>query len=161
MQIVVNKGSKLVVYSGTSFQWVPYLICPQFMDSQITEATHEIIDVVTLPEPWLDGHYSYDGGEFFVVVPLPLPSISEYTTAVQAHLDDTAAERNYDGILSLCTYAGSQVAKFQAEGRAGLAWRDAVWAKCYEIMGTVQAGQLIAPTVAGLLSELPELIWPS
>lgn len=90
----------------------------------------------------------------------PAPSIAEYTAAVQAHLDATAQQRNYDGILSACTYATSSNAKFKAEGQACVEWRDAVWGQCYATMAAVQGGQQPAPTIAGLIASLPALTWP-
>ena len=38
------------------------------------------------------------------------------------------------------------------------AWRSAVWAKGYEILAQVQAGQRAIPTEAELLAELPQLV---
>lgn len=85
--------------------------------------------------------------------------VTDCTNAVQRHLDATAQSRGYDGILSACTYATSGVAKFAAEGQACLAWRDAVWSACYAILDDVQAGRRSAPTIDGLLKELPAMIW--
>lgn len=84
--------------------------------------------------------------------------IQSLTSAVQSHLDTKAKERNYDGILSLCTYATSTNVQFAAEGQAGVTWRDAVWAKCYEIM---DAGTQPAPTAEQLIAELPVFVWPT
>ena len=97
--------------------------------------------------------------------PAPAPSpaqiIATLTAAVQAHLDATARTRNYDGILSLCSYAASTHPKFGPEGLAGVAWRDAVWASCYSIMADVQAGTRSVPTADELLTELPSMEWPA
>jgi hypothetical protein len=87
-------------------------------------------------------------------------TISRLTGAVQAHLDQTARARNYDGMLYLCTYATSQNAKFAAEGQAGVVWRDAVWAKCYQVMDEALAGSRPVPTEAELIAELPVFAWP-
>lgn len=93
--------------------------------------------------------------------PTPEEVIAGMTAAVQQHLDVKARERNYDGILSLCTYAASPSSKFAAEGQAGVEWRDAVWAKCYEILADVQAGTRPAPTAEQLIAELPGFTWPA
>lgn len=97
------------------------------------------------------------------VAPVPTQDeiIGSLTAAVQKHLDDTARTRNYDGILSLCSYASSADTKFGPEGRAGVAWRDAVWASCYSILGDVRAGLRLAPTEADLLAALPAMVWPT
>jgi hypothetical protein len=87
-------------------------------------------------------------------------TVASFTSAIQAHLDSKAQERNYDGILSLCTYATSANPKFSAEGQAGVLWRDAVWAKGYEVMAEVKAGTRSVPTIEELISELPLFEWP-
>lgn len=89
-----------------------------------------------------------------------MATITIMSNAIQDYLDAKARERNYDGILSLCTYATSTNPKFQAEGQAGVNWRDACWAKGYEIMAEVQAGTREIPTVDELLAELPVFRWP-
>ena len=79
--------------------------------------------------------------------------------AVQDHLDTTARTRNYDGILSLCSYATSSNTTFAAEGQAGVEWRDAVWAYCYQVLADVQAQTRTIPTPAELIAELPTIDW--
>lgn len=106
-------------------------------------------------------------GEFGPVAPYVAPEPAPedvqktLTDAIQSHMDTKARELNYDGILSLCTYAASTNPKFAAEGQAGVAWRDACWTKGYEIMAEVQAGTREIPTVERLLSEMPEFSWPA
>lgn len=90
----------------------------------------------------------------------PLPQVPEYKAAVQALLDAKAREREYDGILSATTYATSTLPRFQAEGQACVAWRDAVWSRCYELMEQVDAGTLAQPTIEELLAMLPAMEWP-
>lgn len=87
--------------------------------------------------------------------------IAQYTAGVQQHLDTFAQTRNYDGILSACTYATSTAPEFAIEGQYAVEARDATWAKCYEIMAEVEAGTRPMPTLDELLAELPVLTWPN
>ena len=73
--------------------------------------------------------------------------------AVQNMLDSAAKAKGYDSILSACTYA-AYPNPFQVEGQEFVAWRGAVWAKCYEILAEVEAGTRAAPTVSELLAEI-------
>lgn len=95
------------------------------------------------------------------IPPTPAQIIAALIKAVQDHLDATARIRNYDGILSLCSYATSTNPKFGPEGRAGVAFRDDVWASCYATLADVQAGNRATPTEEQLLAELPAMVWPA
>ena len=90
-------------------------------------------------------------------VPTTEDIINGYTQTVQSYLDTTAQERGYDNILSLCTYVNSDVDKFKIEGKAGVNFRDSVWAKCYKILAEVQAGTRDIPT--DIIAELPVMEW--
>lgn len=87
--------------------------------------------------------------------------IDTCVTNTQQRLDTWAKERNYDGILSLCTYATSSNSRFAIEGQRGVDNRDATWSKLYQILADVESG--IRPVPNGYVdieSELPELVWP-
>lgn len=117
-----------------------YLNCP-------SDATH-IIDnepVTITPEP---------------IPPTEAEIVQRLTTEIQSYLDLGAQERNYDGILSLCSYATSLDPVFQAEGQAGVVWRDSVWRTSYQIMTDVKSGTRGVPTTDELLAELPTMFWP-
>lgn len=86
--------------------------------------------------------------------------LENMTSAVQLMLDKKAHEFGYDNMISLCSYSTSTHPKFGPEGRAGLAWRDAVWTKCNEILDAVIAGERPIPTREELLAELPMFEWP-
>lgn len=94
--------------------------------------------------------------------------IARFTAQIQARLDDFAKTRNYDGILSACTYASSAVAKFQAEGQYCVQARDATWAAAYQILEKALAGNWpsagasqIPASISDIEADLPPLVWPA
>jgi hypothetical protein len=101
------------------------------------------------------------GNTVAAYVPSPDAVQAIFVATVQTLLDSTAQQRNYDGILSACTYADSTVAAFKAEGQACVAWRDAVWAQCYADLAAVRAGTMPQPSIDTFLAGLPKLTWPT
>lgn len=87
-------------------------------------------------------------------------AFSRLQAVVQRRLDEWAAERGYDGILSLCTYATSTVPQFQSEGQRGVEVRDACWTFGYDLLAQVEAGTAPIPTEAELVAMLPSMEWP-
>lgn len=94
------------------------------------------------------------------VVPTEAETVAIYTAKVQARLDDFAKTRNYDSMLSACTYATSTVPRFAQEAAYCVDMRDATWSTCYGIVAAVKAGNRPMPTWAQIESELPALSWP-
>lgn len=85
----------------------------------------------------------------------------EIIAATQDRLDAFAQTRNYDNILSACTYATDIDATFSAEGQYCVAARGATWRKLYEILDEVNTGIRPEPTCyADIEPELPPLNWP-
>ena len=85
---------------------------------------------------------------------------NDITYDVQKRLDSFAQTRNYDSILSACTYATSSVSQFAQEGQYCVNMRDATWAKLYDIMQEVEAGTRPMPTgYVDIEAELPVLDW--
>ena len=80
---------------------------------------------------------------------------------VQLRLDNFAKTKNYDGILSACTYATSVNPAFKAEGQYCVELRDNTWAVLYQILEEVQSGiRDIPSSYQDIESELPALGWP-
>lgn len=80
--------------------------------------------------------------------------------ATQERLDEFARTRNYDGILSACTYATSAVPKFHSEGTQCVAARDATWAALYTFMAEVNTNVRPMPSsFADVEPLLPPLTW--
>lgn len=125
------------------------------------EVSQEIRDIhVAHPEYYWDGNTLVSPPIPAPYVPTQQDIINSLTIAVQAHLDNKARERNYDGILSMCTYVTSTNPKFAAEGQAGVEWRDDVWEYCYQVLRGCELGTRNIPTVDELISELPAFTWP-
>lgn len=80
-------------------------------------------------------------------------------SVVQSNLDNFAKQKNYDSILSLCSYASSTIQKFKSEGQLGVSLRDSTWDKLYQILADVESGKRDIPTIDEILSELPALVW--
>ena len=87
---------------------------------------------------------------------------TEIANRVQQRLDSFAQTRNYDNILSACTYATSKIPKFQAEGQACVDMRDTAWNILYSLIAEVALGTKPMPnSYTDIESLLPPLIWPT
>lgn len=87
---------------------------------------------------------------------------SSIIAETQIRLDDFAKTRNYDGILSACTYATSAVPKFQAEGQYCVNARDATWSSLYQLFDDVTNGvKPMPPSFSDIEPLLPALEWPT
>jgi hypothetical protein len=122
------------------------------------------------PHPIPTGHYAVmiSGWSYVLGDPPPAPTTppeqiqAEIVTATQQRLDDFAETRNYDGILSACTYAPDPNPKFASEGQYCIDARGATWTKLYEILAEVEAGTRPMPSgYADIEPELPVLAWPT
>lgn len=106
----------------------------------------------------------YDGVSF-IKAPVQAKSVEqlmqEIVSSTTQRLDDFAKTRNYDGILSACTYATSTVPKFQTEGQYCVNARDDTWAALYQLFDDVTAGIKSMPaSFADVEPLLPILEWP-
>jgi len=94
--------------------------------------------------------------------PTPEQVQAAFTAAIQQRLDDFARTRNYDGILSACTYATSSVPKFATEGQYCVDARDATWTAAYAILAEVLAETRPMPaSIEDIEADLPALAWPA
>jgi len=85
---------------------------------------------------------------------------TSYIEAIQAHLDRAAQTRGYDNMLSLTSYALSEVPRFKSEAAAGIAWRDQVWAFGFTYLEEAKQGLKPILPVLDLLALLPSMEWP-
>ena len=79
--------------------------------------------------------------------------------AVQILLDSKAQEKNYDNGFAIASYALSTNETFRTEATNFIAWRDAVWSKCYQLLDLFTSGQIEMPSVENVLEQLPVLEW--
>lgn len=85
----------------------------------------------------------------------PLPSLSDYESAVQAALDAFAVLKGYRNSEAFATFANSTVGAWATEATAFCHWRDQCWTVAYTMLQQVNAGTLPQPSVAALLAALP------
>ena len=147
---------------------VPNMSIP--LGADLSDFGYEFLNITAKPaanpgHEVVEGEPEEVGDQWFttwVQQPLaPEVIMASIVAATQARLDTFAKTRNYDGILSACTYATSSVPKFQAEGQYCVDVRDATWATLYGILADVQSAQRPLPTgYAAIESELPALVWP-
>ena len=92
------------------------------------------------------------GAVVLVKVPLkPEQLIASFNFALQQNLDAVATQWGYSNIVAAASYANSTNPQFKADAEALIAWRDASWAKAFEI----EAGTL--PTsVEKFMAKLPK-----
>lgn len=127
---------------------------------------HIIVEFCDLPNLQTMQSWDIDFVENRVSVATSDENYAKYIKAsivheTQQRLDDFAKTRNYDGILSACTYATSTVPKFQSEGQYCVNARDATWATLYQLFNDVTDGAKPMPTsFADVEQSLPILAWP-
>ena len=143
-----------------------------------TFTPEEILDAgyIAIPEPIVGENqvknWDYENGAWIVrdktqleLEQEELARIQKIKTSIvkttQDRLDSFARTREYDGILSACTYATSPTTKFATEGQYCVAQRDATWAKLYEILNEVESATRPMPNnFSEIETELPILEWP-
>lgn len=118
-----------------------------------------------------DGHRANFTGYSWIVLPYtppPPPSPPDYTQekldlgqAVYEHMNQIVQQYDYRTIDSACLRVLSSNPSYKAQGIAAMAWRDAVDAKCEEILMSVISGERLVPSLEELIAELPVLEWPS
>lgn len=91
----------------------------------------------------------------------PAPTLADYGSAVEQHIDAAARANGYASAADVISYAGSTAPQWAADAAAFLAWRDAAWVYAYAQLAAVQAGQRAQPSVEALLAELPAMAWPT
>lgn len=99
------------------------------------------------------------------VEPIPPEEIAatikrQVADAVQQHLDAAVAGRNYSSAAAAVSYVGDPNPQWDAEGRAVLAWRSAVWMACFAALNDVLAGIREPLTPDEMVAVLPPLVWP-
>ncbi len=91
----------------------------------------------------------------------PQPSQDDYANAISAHITEIAKGRGYDSEDRIASYALSENQAWQAEAKAFISWRDAVWTYTFQQLAAVISGQRQQPGLEDMIKELPAIVWPS
>jgi len=79
---------------------------------------------------------------------------------VQDKLNRFAIERQYDNIVTACSYSTSSNTQFAADAARCIELRDATWVAVNAVFAAAKTGSRTLPqTFAELLPELPALTW--
>lgn len=82
------------------------------------------------------------------------------SAAVTKQLDDFAKTKDYDNIVSLCSYLDDPDENLDKEGRRGRLLRSQAWTSMREFQSKVLTGEIPIPrTEKELLPCVPELTW--
>lgn len=125
-----------------------------------------VFDGVTIQVPADEGNRHYraivaSGIKIETAVNPPQPSQDDYANAISAHITAAAKGRGYDSEDGLASYALSANPAWQAEAKAFIFWRDAVWTYTFQQLAAVISGQRQQPGIEDMIKELPAIVWPS
>lgn len=131
---------------------------------QVQETTFEVNPAlfwIDCPDDCVPGWTYINGVLAPPVVPTPtIPEvIAQYNAAVQAHLDEVAAQKSYESSLSCVTYVTSTVTEWSAESVVFSAWRDAVWVYVLGELPKFISGERPLIPVDQFIAELPTITW--
>lgn len=86
--------------------------------------------------------------------------LSKVKELVGSKLNDFARTRDYEGIVSLCSYASSTIEKFQTEGQRGVVLRDQCYIAMYDFLEKMSTGVSPIPkNTSEIEALLHELSW--
>jgi hypothetical protein len=84
----------------------------------------------------------------------------QYGEALQAHIDTTARDKDYDNGYACASYANSTNQQWQAEAQDFIRWRDMCWQYAIEQLALLAAGHRDIVTLDEFINELPAMVWP-
>ena len=133
------------------------------MNTQININGQIIEAPSTLPDRKFREAWSLDGSGGVTLDPVKRAEIAMklFEEAIEAHIEATAAERDYSSATRLASYVASTKPAWKAEAEAFVAWRDDVWEYVFAELAKVQAGEREEPTVEAFIAELPAITWPA
>lgn len=103
-------------------------------------------------------------GETLVLSDPPSPGWEQYerllNRQVQAYLNESVQKKHYDDIASACSYVTSENPQFQAEAKACIRWRDALWLEYARLTDIIKNTGAPFPDMALVIAQLPPMQWP-
>lgn len=72
----------------------------------------------------------------------------------------TAFNKGYDDVMTICSYANSNNIQWQAEALTFIEWRDEVWKYFFDMEYAIRAGHSTVNTLEDFLNGVPKIVWP-
>lgn len=152
--LTVNEGSRQVVASYVAVDKDVDEVLRELHESRMEKNDEAVFDSGDMFANWPDIILSTVDQD---IVDYVLNKVKAYSAT---RLDSFARTREYDGIISLCTYATSTVEKFRVEGQRGVDLRDQSYAALYQYLEAMLTGAEPVPkSLSDVEAKLPVLTW--
>lgn len=91
----------------------------------------------------------------------PPPTLSDFQTAIQAHVDQVAQSKQYNDAVTLASYDTENQPNpvWKAEASSFVVWRSSVWEYVNAQLLLFEQNQREIPTIEEFLEELPIIEW--
>jgi len=117
------------------------------------KASNEDVEVTQRQHP----NQTWNGDNWIDIPETGEQTIARLEVALDRHLDEVANQYRYESIRTMVTYATSEHSIFGNEGRAAVAFRDAVYSAGIQYIQDVNNGIKEIPTEAELIAAMPQI----
>lgn len=139
-----------------SYGWYP---CRTSEQPAFNPLTHKAVEVLTLGDTEVVQSWIIEAlapEEQLQYLQSVRPLFKQY---LDDHMNAEVAFRDYDNIITACTWKDSNDPQWAAEGQQAAAFREQCFKVSYQIESAVMTGQQPVPTRKEYIAHLPTLGW--